>query len=82
MHARCGGALCGALTRCGESACVSVPSTSVHILESGGAHALYCTKDCQYCLATRRKLKLETAYHPQREILRMQANAACVTKSE
>jgi hypothetical protein len=33
-----------------------------------GTHAPYCTNDCQYCHATRRKLKLETAYHPQREI--------------
>jgi hypothetical protein len=43
-------------------------TTAVPILESGGAYAPYCTNDCQYCHATRRKLKLETAYHPQREI--------------
>jgi hypothetical protein len=44
-------------------------------LKSGGAHAPSCTSDCQYCHATRRKLKLETAYHPQRDISRMLANA-------
>jgi hypothetical protein len=26
------------------------------IFESGGAHAAYCTNDCQYCQSTRRKL--------------------------
>jgi hypothetical protein len=31
--------------------------------------------------ATRRKLKLETAYNPQRQILRMRANPACMCKS-
>jgi hypothetical protein len=36
----------------------------------------YCTNYCQYYHATRRKLKLETAYHPQREIPRMRANSA------
>jgi hypothetical protein len=41
---------------------MSVPTTSVPILESGGAHAQYYTNDCQYCHATRRKQKLETAY--------------------
>jgi hypothetical protein len=30
----------GALLRCGESACVSVPTTSVPILESDGAYVL------------------------------------------
>jgi hypothetical protein len=54
-------------------------TTSVPILESGGAHAPYCTNDCQYCHATHRKLKLETVYHPQRKISRMQANLACVS---
>jgi hypothetical protein len=75
------GALCGASPRCVASACVSVPTNSVPILESGGAHALYCTNDCQNSYAIRRKLKLETAYDPQREILRMRANPACVSKS-
>jgi hypothetical protein len=46
-----------------------------------GRHAPYCTRtnDFQYCHATRIKLKLETAYHPQREILRMRSNPACVS---
>jgi hypothetical protein len=44
------------------------PTTSVFILESGGADAPYCTNDCQYCHGTRRKLKLETAYYTQSEI--------------
>jgi sulfatase maturation enzyme AslB (radical SAM superfamily) len=74
-------ALCGAVPHCGASACVSVPTTSVPILESGGAHASYCNKDCEYCHATRRKLNLETAYHAQRELSRMRANPACVSKS-
>jgi hypothetical protein len=53
------------------------------ILESGGAHAPYCTNDCQYCHTNRRKLKLEIAYHPQREISRMQVNPVCVaTKND
>jgi hypothetical protein len=34
--------------------------------------------DYQYCHATRRKLKLETAYHPQREISRMRVIPARV----
>jgi hypothetical protein len=34
------------------------------------------TAICQIAV-TRRKLKLETAYHPQREISRMRANPAC-----
>jgi hypothetical protein len=38
-----------------------------------GRYAPYCTNDCQYCHATRRKLKLESARHPQREISRMRA---------
>jgi hypothetical protein len=41
MHAGCG-ALCGA------SACVSVPTTSVPILESDRAHAPYFINDCLY----------------------------------
>jgi hypothetical protein len=45
------------------------------MLEAGEMHAPYLTSDCQYCHAKRRKLKLETAYHPQREILRMRANS-------
>jgi hypothetical protein len=49
-------------------------------LESDGTHAPYCTNDCQYCHATRRKLNLETANHPQREILRMRADLAYVSK--
>jgi wyosine [tRNA(Phe)-imidazoG37] synthetase (radical SAM superfamily) len=40
-----------------------------------------CTNDCHYCHATRRKLKLKTAYHPQREIARSRANLACESKS-
>jgi wyosine [tRNA(Phe)-imidazoG37] synthetase (radical SAM superfamily) len=36
-------------------------------LELDKAHSPYCTKACQYCHAARGKLKLETAYHPQRE---------------
>jgi hypothetical protein len=62
-----------ALTHCGASACVGVPTTLVPILESDGAHAPFCTSntvDCQYCHATLRKMKLETAYHLQREITR------------
>jgi hypothetical protein len=75
------GALYGTLPRCEASACVSMPTTSVSILESDGAHAPNCTNDCQYCHATRRKLKLETVYHLQREISRMRAKSACVIKS-
>jgi hypothetical protein len=37
--------------------------------------------DCLYRHATRRKLKLEIAYDPQCEILRMHVNPACVSKS-
>jgi hypothetical protein len=70
---------CAGLTHCGVSACVSVQLQSP--LESGGVHALYCTNDCQYSHATRRKLKLKTANHPQREISRMLGNPACVSKS-
>jgi hypothetical protein len=55
-HFRAG--LCGALPRCGAYACVSVTTTLVPILEPGGAHTPYCANDCQYCHATRRKLKL------------------------
>jgi hypothetical protein len=36
-------------------------------------HAPFCTDNCQYRHATRRKMNLETAYDPQREILRMRA---------
>jgi hypothetical protein len=57
-------------------ACVSVPTISVPILESGGAHGPYCSKNCQYCHATRRKLILETACHSQREISRIRADPA------
>jgi hypothetical protein len=53
-HAGCR-PLCGALPRCGASTCVSMPTTSVLIWDSRGAHALYCTNDYQYCHATRRK---------------------------
>jgi hypothetical protein len=42
-----------------------------------GAHAPYCTNDCQY--AIRRILKLETAYHSQR-VSRLRAIPACVSK--
>jgi hypothetical protein len=66
---------------CAGRACVCVPTTSIPILESGEAHAPYCNHDCQCCHATRRKLKLETAYDTQREISRMRANPACVSKS-
>jgi hypothetical protein len=38
----------GALFQCGSSACVSVSTTSVPILESGEAHVPYCTNDCLY----------------------------------
>jgi hypothetical protein len=67
--------------RYGASACVSVPTISAPILVTDGAHAPYCTDDCQLRHAPRRKLKLETAYHPQREISRMRANPACVIRS-
>jgi hypothetical protein len=78
-HAHAGsGALCVAFPRRGTSVCVSVPTTSVLILESDVAHAPYCTNDCLYCHATRRKLKLETAYDSQREIWHMRASPACV----
>jgi hypothetical protein len=50
-------------------------------LESDGAHTPYCTNDCLYRHAIRRKLKLETAYDPQRETLRMRASPVCVSKS-
>jgi hypothetical protein len=46
-------------------------STSVPILESGGVYAPYCAKDCQSGQATSTKMKLDTAYDPQREILFM-----------
>jgi hypothetical protein len=45
-------------TPCGASACVSVPTISAPILVSDGAHAPYCTNDCQFCHTPRRKLKL------------------------
>jgi wyosine [tRNA(Phe)-imidazoG37] synthetase (radical SAM superfamily) len=48
--------------------------------KADGAHAPQCTNDCLYCHTTRRKLKLQTAYDPQREILRMRAKSACVIK--
>jgi hypothetical protein len=38
-------------------------SAFIFILESGGAHAPNCTKDCQYCHTTCKKLKLKYAYH-------------------
>jgi hypothetical protein len=46
---------------------------SAHLV-SDLAHAPYCTTDCLHCHATRRKLKLKTAYDPQREILRMRTS--------
>jgi hypothetical protein len=52
---------------------VIVPTTSVPILESDKEHAPYCTNDCLYRHATRRKLKLKIAYDLQREIVRMRA---------
>jgi hypothetical protein len=67
--------------RCRASACVSMPTTSVPILELGGAHARRYCNDCQYRHTTRRKLKHETAYHPQREITCMRANPAGENKS-
>jgi hypothetical protein len=39
------------------------------------------TERCLYRNASCRKLKLETAYDPQQEILHMRANPACVNKS-
>jgi hypothetical protein len=51
------------------------------ILKSDRAHAPYCTYDCQYCHATCKTLKLETACHPQREIPSRPANPARVSKS-
>jgi hypothetical protein len=47
------------VTHCGDSACVSVPTTLVSILEWDGAHAPYYTNDCPYRHATRRKQKLK-----------------------
>jgi hypothetical protein len=44
---------------CVTSACVSVPSTSVSILEWDGAHAPYCTNDYLNCHTTRGKQKLK-----------------------
>jgi hypothetical protein len=41
------------------SACVSVPTISVPILESDRAHSPFCTNKCLYRYATRRKLKLK-----------------------
>jgi hypothetical protein len=72
MHAGCG-ALC---IRMRERAYNCLPSAYFR----DGAHEPYSTNDCQYSPATRRKLKLETAYHPQREISRMRANPTCVRK--
>jgi hypothetical protein len=47
------------VTRCGASACVGVPTTSVPILEADGEHALYCTNDCVTQLdENKNKLKL------------------------
>jgi hypothetical protein len=67
--------LCGALPCCGASACVSMLITSVAILESDGAHDPYCTNDCLYSHAIRRKQKLKLRkYDPQREFSRMRAN--------
>jgi hypothetical protein len=56
-------------------------TTSVSIFESDGAHALYCTYDCLCLYTTRRITETQTAYDPQREILRMRANTACVSQS-
>jgi hypothetical protein len=47
---------------------VSVPTTSVPILESDGAHASYYNNDCLYRHATRKTTGTQTAYDPQREI--------------
>jgi hypothetical protein len=44
---------------CGTYPCVSMPTTSVSILDSGGAHAPYCTNDCLYRHATESKQKLK-----------------------
>jgi hypothetical protein len=63
---------------------------SVHMRESAynfsahfrlGWDVPCCNNYIEYCHATRRKLKLETAYYPQREISRMRASPACVCKS-
>jgi hypothetical protein len=51
-------AVYGVLPHCRDSACVSVPTTLVSILESDGAHAPYC-KNCLYRHATRRTQKLK-----------------------
>jgi hypothetical protein len=50
------------------------------LLETDGAHAPYCTNDCLYRHATRRVTETQTAYDPQRDILRMRAKPACVSK--
>jgi hypothetical protein len=53
---------------------------SAHFRVERGART-YCTNDCQHCHATRRKLTLETAHNPQREISHMRTIPACVIKS-
>jgi hypothetical protein len=51
-------ALCGALPCCRASACASVATILVPILETDGAHAPHCTNDL-YRHATRIKLKFK-----------------------
>jgi hypothetical protein len=54
---------------------MNVRTTSVPILQSDEAHALYCTNDCLCRDATRR---ITETKNPQREILRMRANPAFI----
>jgi hypothetical protein len=63
---------------CGAFACVNMPTTSVSILESDEAHALYFTNVCLCHPATRRI----TAYDQQREILRIPNPRACAYPRE
>jgi hypothetical protein len=75
------GAMCGALPRCRALACLSVPTTSVPFLKSDGVHAPSCSNDCLYRHTTLRITETQTAYDPQREILRMRANQVRVTQT-
>jgi hypothetical protein len=45
------------------------------------AHALNFSNDCLYSYAARRITETQTVYDPQRKILRMRANPACVSIS-